>query len=349
MRSKQRGPLARLDRLIGRLPIPTLGRWTPLIGLAGLMAATLAFALVFAFLLRGVVSTDFLAYGTIEPPSGATPNPEFAADPIAADSERITLLLLGVDTRPSEAGYRTLSDTIMIASIDPQTGHAGILSIPRDLLVELPGYGLGKINTAYVRGGGELAMQTVEYNLGIEVDHYVVVQFRAFTTLVDEVGGIRVDVPYEIYDEEFPAECDNRDCGYEPLYISAGLQHMDGETALKYARTRHGDSDFDRAGRQQQVIMALRDQVLSINALPRLIERAPALYSALADNIRTDLSLDEMIELATLAAGVQDANIRRAVLTDAEAPSRSDPQYGYVLVANEALVSALIRETLWLD
>jgi LCP family protein required for cell wall assembly len=91
--------------------------------------------------------------------------------------------------------------------------------------------------------GGQLAVDTIQYNLGVRVDYYVLVEFDAFITLVDEIGGIDINVPYEIYDPEYP----DMNYGYDPLYIPAGFQHMDGELALKYARTRHGDNDFERA------------------------------------------------------------------------------------------------------
>lgn len=348
------GPLKRLARGVSRLPIPTLGRWTPVVGLVGLIMAVVLFGLVAALTLRGTLASPnlnpFYAEDVIPTAPGATPNPEFAADEVvSSDDDRVTVLLLGADTRASETGYRTLTDSIMLLTIDRANGTAGMLSIPRDLYVDIPGYGLDRINTAYVKGGGQLAMQTVEYNLGVEVDHFVVVQFDTVVTLIDEIGGIVITVPYEIYDEEFPADCDTRDCGFDPLYISAGRQHMDGDTALRYARTRHGDSDIERAGRQQQVIMAIRDQVLSADQLPRLISRAPSLYNTLQATIRTDMTLDQMIALAADAGELADEDIRRGVIGFEQVNETYNEQGSYVLVPMQEPLSALIRDVFWLE
>jgi LCP family protein required for cell wall assembly len=185
------------------------------------------------------------------------------------------------------------------------------------LYVVLPGRGRDRINTAFVygsannnpAGGALLAMQTVEYNLGVYIDHYILVDFSAVVNGINELGGIDVYVPYNINDPTFP----DMNYGYDPLYISAGQQHFDGLTALKYARTRHQDNDFYRARRQQQVVLAVRDKVLSLG-LSALISRAPQLYSQFEQGIRTDLSLQQIIQLAQIAGDIPDENIRNEVL-----------------------------------
>ncbi len=174
-------------------------------------------------------------------------------------TSRLNLLLLGIDRRPGETGLGYRTDTMMLVSLDPKTHSVGLLSIPRDLYVQLPGYSAPqRINTALALGelqragyGPTLAMQTVQYNLGMPINDYVIADFNALIKLVDSIGGIDVDVPAPIADYDFP----DMGYGYDPLILSAGLQHMDGYTAQKYARTRHGDSDFDRARRQQQVLV----------------------------------------------------------------------------------------------
>jgi LCP family protein required for cell wall assembly len=241
----------------------------------------------------------------------AIPTTEFAEA-----SERVNILLMGIDRRPGEP-FISRTDTMMLISIDPVSNSASILSIPRDLYVVLPGRGRDRINTAFVygsannnpAGGALLAMQTVEYNLGVYIDHYILVDFSAVVNVINELGGIDVYVPYNINDPTFP----DMNYGYDPLYISAGQQHFDGLTALKYARTRHQDNDFYRARRQQQVVLAVRDKVLSLG-LPALISRAPQLYSQFEQGIRTDLSLQQIIQLAQIAGDIPDENIRNEVL-----------------------------------
>ena len=229
---------------------------------------------------------------------------------------RVNILMMGIDRRPGEA-FVSRTDTIMVLSIDPETDTASILSIPRDLYVEIPGYGQDRVNTALVYGtqqgdyldGAALAMQTVSYNLNIPVHHFVLVDFGAFVRTIDLLGGIDVDVPYEINDPEFP----DMNYGYDPLLIPAGVQHFDGTTALKYARTRHGDSDFNRAYRQQQVLFAARTKALELGAGEMLL-RVPSLYREVESGVRTDLSLEQLLRLAKSISDIPASGIRNEVL-----------------------------------
>ena len=230
--------------------------------------------------------------------------------------ERTNILVMGIDRRPGES-FISRTDSMMLISVDPEDEKAAILSIPRDLLVMIPGHGRDRVNTAYVygstgnnpAGGAALAMRTVEYNLGIHIDHYVLVDFSAVTKGIDTLGGIQVYVPVEINDPTFP----DMNYGYDPLYIPAGSQQMDGRTALKYARTRHVDNDFGRAARQQQVLLAARDKALGLG-IASLLARAPDLYKRVEQGIRTDLSLEQLVELSRTASGITSENIRNEVL-----------------------------------
>jgi LCP family protein required for cell wall assembly len=223
---------------------------------------------------------------------------------------------MGIDRRPGEP-FISRTDSMMLMSIDPDLKNASILSIPRDLYVIIPGIGRDRINTAFVygsagnnpAGGAELVKQTVEYNLGVPVHHYVMVDFSAVTRGIDLIGGIDLYVPTEIYDPTFP----DMNYGYDPLYVAAGMQHFDGATALRYARTRHQDNDFIRALRQQQVIMAVRDKVIGLG-IAEMIEQAPALFQQLSQSFRTDLSLNDVIGLAGAAAEIPGESIRTEVL-----------------------------------
>lgn len=230
--------------------------------------------------------------------------------------ERTNILLMGIDRRPGES-FISRTDSMMIISVDPEDNKAAILSVPRDLYVMIPGHGKDRVNTAYVygstgnnpAGGAALAMRTLEYNLGIHLDHYILVDFSAVIKGIDTLGGIDLTVPYEINDPKFP----DMNYGYDPLYIPAGYQHMDGQTALTYARTRHVDNDFGRAARQQQVILAARDKALGLGIVD-LLSRAPDLYKRVEQGIRTDLSLEQIVQLARTASDVAAENIRNEVL-----------------------------------
>ncbi|MGH2520858.1 MAG: LCP family protein, partial [Anaerolineales bacterium] len=134
--------------------------------------------------------------------------------------------------------------------------------------------------------------------------------FTAFETLVDSIGGIDVVNVKEIADPYYP----DGTYGYEPFYLPAGPQHLNGHDALRYARTRHESSDIERAQRQQEVVMAVRNKVLSLNMLPTLIAQAPKLYTTLNQSVWTDLGLDQIVSLALLAQDIPDENIRREVI-----------------------------------
>jgi len=228
----------------------------------------------------------------------------------------LNILLLGVDKRPKEVDPPR-TDTIIVLHYDPKHHKLGMLSIPRDMWVQIPNYGEGRINTAYrigemkkyPGGGPVLVKETVRRFIGYPIDYYVMINFDGFRKLVDLIGGIDIDVPKPINDPTFPDE----NYGYSPLYIPAGRIHMDGDLALKYARTRHQDSDFGRARRQQQVIMAIRDKVMEKKMLPSLIARAPQIYKALGNSISTDMPISLMVALARSMAS-QDLTVEQAVI-----------------------------------
>ncbi|MBI5927906.1 MAG: LCP family protein [Chloroflexi bacterium] len=248
--------------------------------------------------------------------------------------ERFTVLVMGLDNRPGEEGS-CRTDTMMIISIDPQHNSIGMMSIPRDTYVEIPGYGLDRINTACVYGelyqrgtGPRLAMQTVQYNFGIRVNDYVMVNFNSFISLIDRIGGIDIYVEQEIYDDQYP----DMFYGYDPFYIAAGQQHLDGATALKYARSRHSTDDIDRGRRQQQVVMAVRDKIVSANMMDNLLVEAPGLWNDLNEGIETGLSLDQILRLAVYAKNIPQENIKSGVLNWDYLMSWTNPENGASLV-----------------
>ncbi|MCA9901786.1 MAG: LCP family protein [Ardenticatenaceae bacterium] len=249
---------------------------------------------------------------------------------------RVSILLLGIDQRCEDVGP-SHTDSMMVLTIDPVGLSAAVLSLPRDLWVEIPDIGVDRINQAnywgefyeYPGGGQALAVQTVETLLGVPIDYYVAVNFDAFVEVVDLVGGIDIDVPEAIDDPDYPDRC----YGYDPFSIDVGEQHLDGENALKYARTRATfGGDVDRAARQQAVILAVREKVFSLNSLPQLIAQAPQLWQTSQENVRTNMTLDEAIQLALLAQDIPRDSIRTAVLDFNYVYNETTPDGRQVLV-----------------
>lgn len=233
---------------------------------------------------------------------------------------RVTILLLGLDYRDWEAGNNySRSDTMILLTLDPLSFTAGILSVPRDLWVAIPGFSHAKINTAHylgdaykLPGGGPgLAVKTVEQFLGVPIHYYARIDFGAFVRFIDEIGGVKIDVP-----EPITIDLRGSAVGSKKT-LQPGVQVLPGEWALAYARARYTEGgDFDRAERQQQVILAIRDRILSLDMLPILINKASVLYQELSSGIHTNLDIDEAIKLALLASKVKVESINRGVIGD---------------------------------
>lgn len=227
---------------------------------------------------------------------------------------RINVLLVGLDRRweVSHRAFRT--DTMMIASLHLDTNEALLLSIPRDLYVEVPGHGKRRINIAHVLGetqdypggGPALLMDTIEENFGIPVHGYVMIDFRGFREMVNLLGGVDIYVEKEIWDYKYP---DDRG-GEITIHIPAGQQHMDSETLLRYCRSRYGSDDFDRMRRQQRALSALGEKFLSLEMLPKL----PDLLRTMSHTFYTDLSPAVMVRLAGMAAQVDPDQARFVVI-----------------------------------
>jgi len=227
--------------------------------------------------------------------------------------ERVNILLLGIDKRPDEVYSRT--DTMILVTVDPNTKSAGMLSIPRDLWVSIPGYDEDRVNKAYFvgdrdaypGGGPALAMKTIQYNLGVPVHFYAQIDFDGFRQIVDTLGGIDIYVPQTIDDPKFP----DNNYGFDPFYIEAGQHTLDGYTALKYARTRATPgADFSRAKRQQAVLLAIKDKALQLNMVPKV----PELWNTMAGAFETNLELIDIVELSQLADEIDPDSIQTAVL-----------------------------------
>ena len=335
---------------------PVGGRASLLARLDRIVSTILALAFLVTGFLTGYRLThgEGLALNSIEwslgrnrSSTGAIPldNPVRVREPLPTwhGTERLNLLLLGLDQRPGSP-LPGRADVIMIASVDPSQRKVALLSIPRDLWVEIPGHGESRINSAYfwgefkgADGGGPGLMQrTIEHNFGISIDHYGTLEFGCFRRMIDILGGITVDVPEEIRDERYPDDS----YGYTSIHIPAGVQQMDGATALQYVRARHESSDFSRMRRQQQVILAMREKALRLDVLFSLPELIPLLGEAFS----TDLPVDSLLALANLGAQIQRDDIGLRVVDESMTIPYVAPDGAQVLLPRMEEIRALIGQ-----
>jgi len=256
----------------------------------------------------GAVPTVDLS-APLQPVGGPTPPPWDGAD-------RVSMLVMGLDYRDWAAGEGPpRTDTMILFTVDPINRTAGLLSIPRDLWVNIPGFEYGRINTAYqlgeaykVPGGGpQLAADTVEELLGVPVEYYAQVDFGAFVRFIDEIDGVEVDIVE-------PIKLDPLGDG-NIKKLKPGHYTLPGDLALAYVRLRKTEGgDFDRSQRQQQVILSIRKRILEYDMLPTLISKAPTLYEEVSSGIRTNLNLDQAIRLAWLASQIPEESIKQAAI-----------------------------------
>lgn len=193
------------------------------------------------------------------------------------------IVVMGVDERNGDTGR---SDTLFVVMMDPKSNNVSLLSIPRDTMVKIPGRGWDKINHAFAFGGHKLTEQTVEEFLGIQINNYVVIDFRGFKDLVDAIGGIDIDVEKDMYYED----------PYDNLVIDLqkGRQHLDGKTAIQYVRYRDEEGDIGRIKRQQHFMAAIYEKVTST----QIITKMPGLVKELLTMVKTDMPLTDMAKLA---------------------------------------------------
>jgi LCP family protein required for cell wall assembly len=259
-----------------------------------------------------------VAAATTAVPSISAPQGEL---PLAWDgASRVTILFIGLDYRDwvtDQSAPR--SDTMILLTIDPLTKTGGMLSIPRDMWVNIPGFGYNRINGAYAFGAGYslpgggpgLAMKTVENFLGIPINYYARVDFQTFEKMVDTIGGIDINVPAEIVIDPLGP--------HNTTTLQPGWNHLTGPLALAYARARDesqgvSGGDVERAQNQQKVILAIRDKVLAAGNFLNLMAQAPTLYIELSGGIDTNLSLNDAMRLAVFAKDISLENIQNEVI-----------------------------------
>lgn len=259
-----------------------------------------------------------------------------------SSKERVNIILLGTDRRENEPDV-TRTDTILIVSIDPVTKAAGVLSLPRDLWVNIPGYGFERINTAFEigeyqkKGGGPaLLRRTLEGLLGVPMHHYALVGFTGFRKVVDQLGGVVIDVERPFRDDEFP----QGNYGTRRIIFQAGLQRLDGEQALWYVRSRHADSDFGRNRRQRQFLLAVRQQALQLNMLPK----APAMLASVMDSVITDLRASEILSLARVAKDVETSRLTSRAIDELMVNPWMTPGGAAVLLPEPVAIRQVVQE-----
>jgi LCP family protein required for cell wall assembly len=264
------------------------------------------------------------------------------------ENDRVNFLLMGIGGEGHEGPQ--LTDTILLASYKPSTGEVGMLSIPRDMAVPIPGYGWRKVNHANAFGemqetgtGPLLATEVVGGVLEQDIPYYVRVDFEGFATLIDDVGGVDIYVDKTFTDYEYPILGDEyTDCGtttevldedgntievptytcrFETVTFHEGWMHLDGETALKYVRSRHGTngegSDFARSRRQQKVILAVKDKIFSVETAVNPA-RISSILGTLNDNIASNLTMWELLRLADAFKSFDQNNLKSYVLDASE-------------------------------
>jgi LCP family protein required for cell wall assembly len=288
----------------------------------------------------------------IEPnPTAMEPNPTSVGlgAEVWSDPRRVTILVMGVDQRQGETGpFNT--DTMILVSVDPVRKTAGVLSIPRDLWVTIPGFQSNRINTAnrlgeaagYPGGGPALAVETVELNLGIPINYYVMVNFEVFTRVVTTLApdGLEVCPQSLIEDNGYP----DGSYGIISIRFEAGCQRLDAERLLQYARTRHGNSDFDRARRQQEVLNSFRAEILNVGGLLSIAPRLPQLWAEVSQNVRTDLTYDEILSLAQLAQDIPRENIQFGVMDNLYVDLAKTNTGDDVLIPRQSSINFLLQQ-----
>lgn len=263
-----------------------------------------------------------------------------------ADVPAVNILLLGNDARPGESQISN-TDTMMVLSFDPDDQVIGMLSLPRDLWVPIPGFGYEtRINTAYPLGetygyeggGGQLAKDTVSSFIGQPIQYYARVNFQGFVDLINMIGGVDVVVPKTINDDKYPTP----DYKYKTFHIDAGPQHLDGDTALMYVRTRNVDDDYARAGRQQQVLRAVADKVLQPDSIATLLPQLPRMLMTIGNSVQTDLPMSMQLQLATYLSKNSQHEVRQLVLDNRFGDETYSEQGAWILKPDRTRVRAAL-------
>jgi LCP family protein required for cell wall assembly len=242
----------------------------------------------------------------------ASPSATASVPPVVAPpGQPFTVLLLGSDN-DAKFGGTILTQSMILARVNPTTRKVVMESIPRDLWLPLSTGGSAKIDAAYLHGGASAAVATVEEDFHIHVDHYAWIGLLGLVNLINQVGGVDVVATNPVMDDFYPADLTGKNpYAFERVAVLPGPQHMNGMQALMYVRSRHGDlrSDFGRSQRQQQVLLALRAKAKLLG-----IADLPDIATAMANDFSTDMSISEIASLLPIASSVQLQNVRQVIL-----------------------------------
>lgn len=260
---------------------------------------------------------------------------------------RINILLLGSDTDQKFAGTY-LAQTDIVITIDPKTKSVGMLSIPRDTWLNVPDHGMMKLDEAYSYGGVALSRATIHQDFGIYIDYYAWVGLDGFIKVINTVGGVDVDVLHPIVDDNYPDDIGNHGhdiFALKRLYLSPGPQHLSGPQALEYVRSRHADlvGDFGRSARQQQVLTQLKTKLAS----PAIISKVQELANDLNGYVKTDMQLNEVLELMNFARSLDQNKVKRVTLGTPYSSLRDEKTSDgvkAVVILNCTLVQPLIAQ-----
>ena len=277
------------------------------------------------------------------------PQPTIDSQVLNNGKDTVNFLLIGSDRRPT-GSFRT--DTLVVAILRPSEGQVSLISIPRDLWVSIPGFENNRINTAYQLGisadypggGPGLLRDTIQYNLGIRIDHTSLVEFDGFRKIVDTLGGVDVPVscPYTDWRLIDPGLDPENENNWYLFTANPGVIHMDGDLSLWYARSRQKSNDFDRGRRQQEVLRALFSQALQTGTLTRI----PELYGDLKDTVETDLGLGDILKLSLVGPKLTNANIRSYYIRPPLVSSWITDGGAYVLLPNTEPLQQMLTEAL---
>lgn len=259
---------------------------------------------------------------------------------------RVNILLLGSDTDQKFQG-NYIAQTDIVVTIDPSTNTVGMLSIPRDFYINVPGYGMHKLDEAYGLGGVALSRATIEQDFGIKINYYAWVGLDGFIKVIDEVGGVDVDVLHPIVDDNYPDDVGknaNNPYALKRLYIAPGPQHLDGPEALEYVRSRHADlvGDFGRSVRQQQVLTALKTKL----ANPDIFSKLSDIAKDLQGYLKTDMQLADVLKLMNFARSLDPNKISKLTLGPPYSSSGKTPSGADVVIPNCALIVPAIQKML---
>lgn len=268
-------------------------------------------------------------------PAVGAANPQNAVIPGPAPTGQTKILLLGSDQRPEDGGYRT--DVIILVVLDADQKTVSAVSFPRDLWVSAPTLYEMKINQVHALGGFEATAETFAANFGVRPDYYVLTNFAGFTQLIDNQGGVDVEVGQTLTDDCDLPQARDGDCTVEP-----GTVHMDGKTALWYVRSRHTSSDLDRLRREQEVLFAVFKKMVSLGSLAQFNQ----IQAQLADNVETNMSVEQAIRLLPAAASALSSpdKIRRYAIGEEQATPSWSWDGMWILLPDLEAIQGVLRE-----